>query len=57
MNRMRRCDGAPERAALTMVAGWSAGYVAWVIASAIIKFTYKGRVQAEVKAAQATETA
>ena len=29
----------------------------WVIASAIIKFTYKGRVQAEVKAAQATETA
>ena len=29
----------------------------WVIASAIIKFTYKGRMQAEVKAAQATETA
>ena len=29
----------------------------WVIASAVIKFTYKGRVQAEVKAAQATETA
>jgi hypothetical protein len=29
----------------------------WVIASAILKFTYKGRLQAEVKAAQATETA
>ena len=29
----------------------------WVVASAIIKFTYKGRMQAEVKAAQATETA
>ncbi len=29
----------------------------WVLASAIIKYTYKGRVQAEVKAAQATETA
>ena len=29
----------------------------WVLASAIIKITYKGRVQAEVKAAQATETA
>jgi signal transduction histidine kinase len=29
----------------------------WVIASAILKFTYKGRIQAEVKAAQATETA
>lgn len=31
--------------------------VLWVIASALLKFTYKGRVQAEVKAAQATETA
>ncbi len=29
----------------------------WVVASAIIKFTYKGQRQAEVKAAQATETA
>ncbi|HLL17808.1 MAG TPA: histidine kinase, partial [Rubrivivax sp.] len=29
----------------------------WIAASAVIKFTYKGRVQAEVKAAQATETA
>ena len=29
----------------------------WILASAIIKATYKGRVQAEVKAAQATETA
>ncbi|MFY8118056.1 MAG: sensor histidine kinase, partial [Roseateles sp.] len=28
-----------------------------VVASAIIKITYKGRIQAEVKAAQATETA
>lgn len=29
----------------------------WIIASAIVKATYKGRIQAEVKAAQATETA
>jgi|CXWL01.1.fsa_nt_gi hypothetical protein len=29
----------------------------WILASGIIKFTYKGRLQAEVKAAQATETA
>jgi len=29
----------------------------WVLGSAIIKATYKGRIQAEVKAAQATETA
>ena len=29
----------------------------WILGSAIIKATYKGRVQAEVKAAQATETA
>jgi hypothetical protein len=31
--------------------------VLWVLGSAIIKATYKGRMQAEVKAAQATETA
>jgi signal transduction histidine kinase len=31
--------------------------VLWIIASALLKFTYKGRIQAEVKAAQATETA
>ena len=31
--------------------------VLWVLASAVIKFTYKGQKQAEVKAAQATETA
>lgn len=29
----------------------------WIVASAIIKFTYKGQKQAEKKAAQATETA
>jgi len=29
----------------------------WIVASAIIKATYKGRLQAEVQAAQATETA
>ena len=29
----------------------------WIVASAIVKATYKGRMQAEVKAAQATETA
>jgi hypothetical protein len=31
--------------------------VLWVLASAVLKYTYKGRMQAEVKAAQATETA
>lgn len=29
----------------------------WIVASIMIKITYKGRIQAEVKAAQATETA
>ncbi|MDP1899602.1 MAG: histidine kinase [Rubrivivax sp.] len=29
----------------------------WILGSGILKFTYKGRMQAEVKAAQATETA
>lgn len=29
----------------------------WIVASAIVKMVYKGRIQAEVKAAQATETA
>ncbi|MCV2421007.1 sensor histidine kinase [Paucibacter sp. DJ2R-2] len=29
----------------------------WVLGSVLIKITYKGRIQAEVKAAQATETA
>jgi hypothetical protein len=29
----------------------------WIVGSAIIKITYKGRLQAEVRAAQATETA
>ena len=29
----------------------------WIFASALLKITYKGRVQAEVKAAEATETA
>ena len=31
--------------------------IIWVMASAVLKYTYKGRMQAEVKAAQATETA
>ena len=31
--------------------------VFWVLASALLKIVYKGRLQAEVKAAQATETA
>jgi signal transduction histidine kinase len=31
--------------------------VIWVLGSAILKYTYKGRMQAEVKAARATETA
>jgi signal transduction histidine kinase len=29
----------------------------WIVASALLKITYKGRMQAEVKAAEATETA
>ncbi len=29
----------------------------WIVASTIVKMVYKGRIQAEVKAAQATETA
>mgnify|MGYP000417315553 CR=1 FL=1 len=29
----------------------------WILASAIVKITYKRQIQAEVKAAQATETA
>ncbi len=29
----------------------------WIVASIMVKITYKGRIQAEVKAAQATETA
>jgi hypothetical protein len=29
----------------------------WIVASALLKISYKGRVQAEVKAAEATETA
>jgi len=37
VSRMRRCDGAPERATLTLMAGWNAGYVAWVIASAMLR--------------------
>ena len=46
--RLRRTslgDGLPELAFL------------WIAMSAILKITYKGRLQAEVKAAQATETA
>lgn len=31
--------------------------ILWILASAVIKAMYKGRIQAEVKAAQATETA
>lgn len=31
--------------------------VLWVLSSVLLKFVYKGRLQAEVKAAQATETA
>jgi len=31
--------------------------IVWILASLILKITYKGRMQAEVKAAQATETA
>jgi len=34
---MRRSDGAPARTALTILAGWRAGYVAWVIAVALLR--------------------
>ena len=36
---------------LSMLAVW------WILGSMLIKITYKGRIQAEVKAAEATETA
>jgi hypothetical protein len=37
VTRMRRCAGAPERATLTMMVGWNAGYVAWALASAVLR--------------------
>ena len=42
---VRYGDSLPEMALL------------WILASGVLKITYKGRLQAEVKAAQATETA
>jgi len=56
-------DQGDEPAVHTRTRRWGIGDFllqlswAWVLGSAIIKYTYKGRVQAEVKAAQATETA
>jgi Histidine kinase len=56
-------DQADEPQVRTRIRRWGIGDFllqlswAWVLGSAIIKYTYKGRVQAEVKAAQATETA
>jgi signal transduction histidine kinase len=47
-NRVRRVGIGDALMQLTLL---------WIVASAILKFTYKGRVQAEVKAAQAAETA
>ena len=37
--------------------GWAWFAFLWIAMSIILKITYKGRLQAEVKAAQATETA
>ncbi len=50
---------APRRAPRRATFGDSLPDLAflWIFMSAILKFTYKGRLQAEVKAAQATETA
>ncbi len=45
VNKIRLGDFLPNLAML------------WIVASIMIKITYKGRIQAEVKAAQATETA
>jgi hypothetical protein len=36
-DRMRRADGAPPRTALTILAGWRAGYLAWVLAVALLR--------------------
>jgi signal transduction histidine kinase len=53
--------GATRKVTRTRVVNWGDFLtdlaLIWIIASAIIKLVYKGRVQAEVKAAQATETA
>jgi sensor histidine kinase YesM len=52
------CSVSPARCAgssFTCATRFAAHALA--VPSAIIKFTYKGRMQAEVKAAQATETA
>jgi hypothetical protein len=34
---LRSRDGLPARAALTMLAGWTAGYAAWVIAIGVVR--------------------
>ncbi|KNZ31158.1 MAG: histidine kinase [Methylibium sp. NZG] len=51
--------GAPRGRTVTVRLGDSLPNIAmlWIVASIILKITYKGRMQAEVKAAQATETA
>jgi hypothetical protein len=54
-------NGATHKVTRTRVVHWGDFLtdlaMIWIIASAIIKMVYKGRIQAEVKAAQATETA
>ncbi len=54
-------DGATRKVTRTRVVNWGDFLtdlaLIWIFASAIIKLVYKGRIQAEVKAAQATETA
>lgn len=54
-------EAPPARVLRTRVVRWGDFLtdlaLIWIVASAIIKITYRGRIQAEVKAAQATETA
>jgi signal transduction histidine kinase len=54
-------SGATRKVTRTRVVNWGDFLtdlaLIWILASAIIKLVYKGRIQAEVKAAQATETA
>ncbi|MDE2566515.1 MAG: histidine kinase, partial [Burkholderiales bacterium] len=56
---LAQADEAPRTRVVRVGIGDSLLQLAWlwVVASAIVKYTYKGRLQAEVKAAQATETA
>jgi signal transduction histidine kinase len=52
-------DGIPQvRVRQVAIGGFLDEFaLLWIVASTIVKITYKGRLQAEVRAAQATETA